>query len=421
MGGCVKSPSVSAEIISVGTEILLGHLVNTNTAYLSGKLSGIGIDVFRQTVVGDNPARLSAALKDALRRSDIVITCGGLGPTVDDITIFAISQATSLPLVLNKKIAGSIRKFFMKRRIKMPSYVIKQAYVPKGAKAIENRVGTAPGSIIDRGDKTIVALPGPPRELTPIFENAVIPYLKEKYKVHSIIFSRTIKIAGLPESAINRIIKRFLAMRGAVTTGIYAHLGEVDVKITAKAENKKKALAQIRKTEKELMRVLGKKVYGFDGQKLEEVIGRQLAKRRMTLSVAESCTGGLIAGRITDIPGSSKYFDRGIVTYSDRSKINELGIDKTLIKRYGAVSRHVAIAMAKGILKKSGSDIAIGVTGIAGPGGGTKSKPVGLVYIALVRNGKAQCIERHFTGSRTEIKHQTSTTALELLRRCVAS
>ncbi len=406
---------LSAELISIGSEILLGHIVNTNSSFLSGKLSGMGIDVFYHSVVGDNPSRLSIALKNALKRSDIVITTGGLGPTVDDITISTISKALSRPLMLNRNIAESIKRHFKRRHIKMPSICTKQAFLPKGALAIENTVGTAPSSIIEYGNKTIVALPGPPRELIPIFEKGVIPYLKRKYKIRSIIFTRTIRTTGLPESAVNKKIKRFLMMGGPVMTGIYARPGEIDVKITAKAEDKKKALARIEKIKRRLLGILGDTVYGFDDDTLEAAAGRLLIKKRMSLSIAESCTGGLIADRITNVPGSSRYFDRGIITYSNKSKIAELGVDKELIKKYGAVSRPVALAMAKGMLKKSGSDIAIAVTGIAGPAGGRKKKPVGLVYIALARKGKALCVERHFAGSRRDIKNQTATAALALI------
>jgi nicotinamide-nucleotide amidase len=417
----MKKSDINAEIISVGTEILLGHIINTNASYLSRKLSEIGINLFYQSVVGDNPARLNAALKNALERSDIVITGGGLGPTVDDITIATISEVVSQPLVLNKDIEKSIEIYFKKRHIKMPPYVMRQAYVPKAALAIENPVGTAPGVIIDYRGKVVIALPGPPSELIPIFEDAVIPYLKKKYETHSIIFTRTIRTAEIPESAINKKIKNFLMMKTPLTVGIYARPNEVDVKITAKAENKKKALADIERIEKKISHILGDCVYGFDNDTLEEVVGKELIRKRMSLSIAESCTGGLISNRITNISGSSKYFDNGIVTYSNESKIRDLGVDKKLIERYGAVSRPVAIAMAKGMLKKSGSDVALAVTGIAGPTGGTKNKPVGLVYIALAHMKKTHCIECHFVGNRADIKHQTATAALDLLRKALCS
>ena len=415
----MKKPNIKAEIISIGTEILLGHIINTNASYLSGKLAGMGISVYYQSVVGDNPARISDAVKQALTRSDIVITCGGLGPTVDDITISAISEAIQKPLVFNKEISRGIRAYFKKRRLKMSSYVLRQAYVPEGALAIKNPVGTGPCSVIDHEGRTIVALPGPPRELIPIFEDAVIPHLKKRYWMHSIIFTRTIRVAGLPESFVNREVKKFLMMKGAVTAGIYARPNEVDIKITAKSENRKQAAAKIKKVEKKILDILGDSVYGFDNDTLEEAVARLLIKRKKTLSIAESCTGGLISDRITNVPGSSKYFDRGIVTYSDRSKIAELAVDKKLIREYGAVSQPVAIAMAEGILKKSGSDAALAVSGIAGPTGGTEKKPVGLVYIALAMPKKTGCIERHFSGNRGEIKYQTSSAALDLLRQAL--
>lgn len=413
----MEKPAISAEIISVGTEMLLGQIINTNASYLSRKLSEIGIDLFYQSVVGDNPARLSAALTNALKRSDIVITTGGLGPTVDDITISTISKTISRPLALERNILRCIKIYFKKRHIKMHSYVLRQAYVPAGARAIENPVGTAPASLIEYNDKTIVALPGPPRELIPIFENTVIPHLIKRYRLKSVIFTRSIRTAGSPESHVNKKIKEFLALQGLLTVGIYARPNEVDVKITAKAEDKEDALRQIKKVEKKILHILGDIVYGFDDETLEEVVGRRLIKKRMTLSIAESCTGGLISNRITDVSGSSKYFDRGIVTYSNESKIKELDVDKKLIEKYGAVSQPLALAMAKGMLKKSGSDIALAVTGIAGPTGGTKRKPVGLVYIALATKKKARCIEYHFVGSRAEIKYQAASAALDFLRR----
>jgi nicotinamide-nucleotide amidase len=413
--------NINAEIISIGSEILLGQIIDTNASYLAKRLAELGINLYHQSVVGDNPARLKATVRQATARSDIVITCGGLGPTVDDITISTISASIGRPLALNKDIAKSIKKFFKKRNIKMPSYVVRQAYIPEGALAVENRVGTAPGVIIDYENKTIVNLPGPPRELMPIFENAVIPYFKKRYKTRSTILTRTIRIAGQPESAINKKIKKFLMMKGNVTTGIYARIGEVDIKITAKAESRQSASNQIKKVEKNILRLVGRYVYGFDDDTLEVAVGKKLLKKKMTLSVAESCTGGLISNRITNVSGSSKYFDRCIVTYSNKSKVQELGVGKELIKKYGAVSRPVAIAMAKGMLKKSGSNVAIAVTGIAGPSGGTKKKPAGLVYIALARKKKVLCTERYFIGNRKDIKHQTAIAALELLRKTLTA
>jgi len=415
----MKKQDINAEIICVGSELLLGHIINTNASYLARKLAGEGINLFHQSVVGDNPSRLSDALRSALRRSDIVITTGGLGPTVDDITIKTISDALSLPLVMNKSVLKNIKEHFKKRNIKMPIGNERQAYIPQGAIAVINPVGTAPASIVNCGNKTIVALPGPPRELIPIFERSVIPYLRKKYKILSVIFTRTIRTTGLPESAVNKKIRDFLLMNGEVTAGIYASLGRVDIKITAKAENKNSALSKIRPIERKILKRLRKIVYGFDDDTLESAVARIFIKKRLTLATAESSTGGLISNRITNISGSSKYFKMGAITYSNASKAAELGVPVDLIKKYGAVSRPVAVAMAKGMFAKAGTDFALAVTGIAGPTGSTKKKPVGLVYIALASHRKVVCVKRRFLGNRFDIKLQASTVALDLLRKIV--
>lgn len=411
--------NINAEIISVGTEILLGRLINTNASYLSGRFAEMGVNVFYHSVVGDNPSRLSTALEAALRRSDIVVTTGGLGPTVDDITIGAISKTFSRPLVFNKNIAAGIKNYFGKKRVKMHPYVLRQAYVPKGARAFRNSVGTAPACVMACGKKTVIALPGPPGELVPAFERFVIPYIKERHKTGFVILTRAVRAAGAAESAVNRKIKNILAMDGAVKAGIYSRPGEVDIALTAKAESGKRALALIKKSEKKILRALGKKVYGFDSDTLEYAVGKRLLKKGLVLSTAESCTGGLLASRITDIPGSSRYFEKGVITYSDKSKIKELGVSEKIIKAHGAVSRPTARAMAEGLLEKSDSDIALALTGIAGPSGGTRRKPVGLVYIAAARKTKAKktkCIERRFTGNRASVKRQAASAALDLLR-----
>jgi len=413
------SSKVNAEIISVGSEILLGHIINTNSSYLSKKLSELGIDIFRQSVVGDNPRRLSWALKKSLDRSDIVITTGGLGPTVDDITVNAIAEATGRALVTNPKIVKSIKTFFKKRHIKMSSYVLRQARIPEGALAIENTVGTAPAILLDYRGKMIIALPGPPRELKPIFEAAVIPHLKKRYRTGFVIVTRTIRTVGQPESAINKKIRSFLAMPEPVTTGIYARPNEVDIKITAKSKNRKKAYFQIRKVERKILPRLGKIVYGFDDDTIEAAVGKTLLAQKKRCAIAESCTGGLIASRITNVPGSSRYFEMATVTYSNRSKIKVLGLKKVQFQKYGAVSRQVAAAMARGILRKSKADVALAVTGIAGPGGGTKKKPVGLVFIALAQKKGTRCEKHYFIGNRTDVKYQASTAALDLLRRAL--
>ncbi len=366
----------------------MGHIVNTNASYLSRKLAEIGIDVYHHITVGDNPARLANSIRTALSRSDIVITTGGLGPTVDDITVETVSA------LISKKLARIIR----------------------------NRVGTAPGLVAEEGDKTIVCLPGPPRELEPMFEKDIIPYFRKKLRVRGIgyrgiIKSRFIKITGLPESQVNSKVKDLLNLRPPTTVGIYAKLGEVDLKIMAKAKAEVKAKKAIRKIENIINKRLKNYIFGYDDETLEGAVGKILAKKKKTLAVAESCTGGLVSNRITDVGGSSKYFTMAVVAYSNEAKENILGVPKSLIVKYGAVSKEVALAMAKGVKFLGCVDVALSVTGIAGPTGGTKRKPVGLVYIALVTDKKRLAKELRFNGSRQDIKFQATQAALDMIRK----
>lgn len=409
---------MKAEIISIGTEILLGHIVNTNANYLSKKLALLGIDLHYQTTVGDNPARIVSALREAFSRSDIVFTTGGLGPTVDDVTLSSICSATSGELIFNKTIEKRIAEHFRKRGLKKtPKDAVRQAYIPRGARWLENKVGTAPGILIEHGEKIIAALPGPPRELIPMFEKCVIPYLKRKGLAGKwTIKTKTIKIVGLVEAEVNKIVKDLLSIGPRTTLGIYVHLGEVELKITSKAENEKTAGREIKKPEKEIRKRLGKYIYGADSESLEFAVGRMLAKKKKTLAIAESCTGGLIANRITDVSGSSKYFKMGITAYSNEAKVKLLGVSEEKIKKYGAVSEEVALDMAKGVKNISKADIALGVTGIAGPKGATKKNPVGLVYIAIVGDRIKTVKKCLFLGSREEIKRQASTYALNAIR-----
>ena len=410
-----KKSDISAEIISVGSELLLGHTVNTNATYISRRCSEMGVDVFFHSVVGDNSSRIKEAVCRALERSDVVITTGGMGPTVDDVTVASISDALGKKLVRNKKILKSIKAFFKHRKLKMHKYVSKQADVPRGSKVMVNKVGTAPGIVIKEKDKTVVILPGPPRELAPIFEKEIMPYLEKKYNLNKLILTRTIRTTGVPESHINKKIESFLSLNGEATVGIYARVNEVDIRITAKAGNKTAAMKAVKEVEAPILKRLGDSVFGFDDETLEEAVGHLMKKSGKRLSVAESCTGGLIADRITNVPGSSEYFDRAYVTYTNLAKTEDLEVDEKILKQYGAVSRQTALAMAKGARFTSGSDFALAVTGIAGPGGGKPSKPVGLAYIALVKERKNVCIMRIFKGDRKTVKQLMATEALNLL------
>ncbi len=410
---------MQAEIISIGTELLLGHIVNTNAAFLSQKLAEIGIDVYYQTTVGDNPQRLIESIKRSVRRSDIIITSGGLGPTVDDVTIEAIAALLNRRLVLNKTVLKGVKAYFKLRKVKFPIETMRQAYIPEGVKWIRNNVGTAPGLLVEYMGKTIVCLPGPPREIESMFVKDVIPYLKKLGKSDWVIRSRTIKTTGLAESQVDGRVRDLLKLKPPTTVGIYAKLRHVELKIMTKAKNEKAAAKAISGIEKKIRGRLKGYIFGYNEETLEETVAKMLIKKRLTIAVAESCTGGLLSHRLTNISGASKYFLMGIVAYSNEIKEKLLFVPEKLLNRHGAVSGPVALEMAKGIRSLGCTDIGIGITGIAGPTGGTKKKPVGLVYLALVTDNKQIVKELRFTGSREEIKFQASQVALDLIRKNV--
>lgn len=408
---------MKAEIISIGTELLLGHIVNTNAAYLSRNLAEIGIDLYYQTTVGDNPERLIHITRKALTRSDIVILTGGLGPTVDDITMESVARLTNRPLILNKSVLKDIKRYFKSKGFKTPPGNDRQAMVPEGAKCLHNKFGTAPALIIEHLGKVIVCLPGPPREMEPLFEDGVTRYLKKKFKSGARIRTRTIKIIGLPESRVNAVVKDLLKLPPPTTVGIYAKLREVHLVIMAKAESDARAAKAIASVEKKISSRLKSHIFGYDDDTLESVVGRGLIKNRLTLSVAESCTGGLLSKRLTDIAGSSGYFMTGIVTYSNESKENFLGVTGAYIRKYGAVSKQVCGQMASGIKHFACTDIGLGITGISGPAGGSSRKPVGLVYISMASDKKLIVEEFKFKGLRQDIRWQASQAALDMIRR----
>lgn len=408
---------MNAEIINIGTELLLGYTIDTNSAYISQRLSSIGIDVFFRTTVGDNKERLLSALEIAGGRSDIIITNGGLGPTVDDITFETISEFTHKPIKFNKKVLGDAEAHFKKRHIKMPLCNKRQAYVPEGSLIMKNDVGTAPGIILETNKKLLIALPGPSFEMKPMVDNLMIPHLKKCFALKNIIKSRTIKITGLPESTVNEKIKDLLKLSPPITVGIYTSPYQIELRITAKARYEKTADKEIKKIEQIINSRLKSHIFGADSDTLEETAGKLLLKNKKTVSIAESCTGGLLSNRLTNISGSSKYFKIGVVCYSNESKISQLGVSGKLIKKYGAVSKETALAMANNIKKISGTDIGIGITGIAGPSGATKTKPVGLVYIALSTDKKNICNKFNFIGDRITIKIKSAEAAMEMVRR----
>ena len=408
---------ITAHVICIGNEIMLGHINNTNAQYISQKLSSIGIKTSEQLSIPDTQDVIISSIKKSLRATDIVVLSGGLGPTVDDITLECISRALGRKLIFDAKVANHIKAHFKKRRLGMPKNNLRQALVPESAEYILNNIGTAPGLIIPVKGKVLVALPGVPFELYPMFEKTVLPYLKKKFQSDKIMRSRVIRLTGLAESKVNEKIEDILKISGNVQMGIYPHPEEITVKITVTEKSKKKAAAIIKKIEKRIKSRLGNYIFGYDDDKLEEVAGRLLLKEKRTLAIAESCTGGLLANRITDVPGSSKYFLMGVVTYSNESKDKILSIPQETIKKYGAVSKQVAGLMAKNVRLLANAGIGIGITGIAGPTGETNKKPVGLVYIALSTKKKTICKEFHFLGQREIIKYKTTQAALDMIRR----
>ncbi len=417
------------EIVALGTELLLGHTVNTNAAWLSQELAKIGVDVFFHSTIGDNPARIKETLALACGRSDGVIVTGGLGPTEDDVTTAVIAEFAGIPLVLHPEILKKIKNRFRHRKIAMAQLNERQAYLPEGATEIPNSIGTAPGFMIrlSRNPSTlhspfsifhflVIALPGVPREMKPMFLETVRPFLRKQGGSKSVIISKTLRTSGLPESTIAVRVKKWLKLKPPATVGIYAHLGEVDLRVMAKGKNTKEANRAIAKIEKEIRPKIKDVFFGNDEETLESVVVNHLIAQRKTLAIAESCTGGLLTHRITNVPGSSKALTRGLVTYSYESKTTLLGVPAGLLKKKGAVSREVASWMAQRIRQTAGTTFGIGITGIAGPTGGTKKKPVGMVYVALATPKKTYCSELFLKGSREEIKWQATQNALNGLR-----
>ncbi len=407
------------EIINTGTELLLGQIINSNAPYLAKKLNELGFSVLFQTTVGDNRERMSQALKTALNRADIIITSGGLGPTQGDITKEVTAQVVNRPLYLHEPSVKRIKCFFDERNMEMTDNNLRQAMMPQGAKIVSNECGTAPGVILEVGDKTIIHLPGPPHELKWMFKHSIIPYLRERFGFQGTIVSRVLHTYGLGESALEEKIKQFIIAQNNPTIALLARNGEIIIRLTAKATTESEACQLIAQLEKQIRDNIEEYIFGVDTETMEEVAGRILAAKKLTISVAESCTGGLVTSRITDVPGSSDYLIGSIVCYSNKAKIESVGVPESLLVQYGAVSQETAISMATNIKQRFSTDIGIGITGIAGPGGATSEKPVGLVFIAISGPAGTQCHQHNFTGERTYIKQRVAQTTLNILRQYI--
>jgi nicotinamide-nucleotide amidase len=404
-----------SEIIAVGTELLLGNIANTNAQYLSQKLADLGIDVFYHVAVGDNLGRLSEAIKQSLKRSDLVITSGGLGPTADDLTKEGVAAALGLKLLPDEASIRKIEGMFKAMGRTMTENNIKQGYIPEGALILENDNGTAPGVLIENDGKLVIMLPGPPKELYPMFEDKVLPYLRKK--VRSTIRSRMLRVIGVGESAAEDMLKDIFRTQTNPTIAPYAKDGEVHFRITAKADSAAEADKLIDEMEERVKEILGENIYGHDDESLEEVVLKLLTERSLTIAFAESCTGGLVSSRLTDVPGASASLMYSVVSYSNEAKINILGVKEDTIRKYGAVSSQTAEEMAVGVKKLNNTDIGLSITGIAGPEGGSAEKPVGLCYIGIAMANTVKSHRLLFNGNRKRIKWNSSSRALDLLRR----
>ncbi len=409
---------MTVELICVGTELLLGNIVNTNAAFISEKCAMLGLSMFYQSVVGDNERRLEELLKTAQKRSDVIILCGGLGPTQDDLTKETAAKVMGRPLVEDTRARKEIEEFMAKRSRNVTENNWKQALVPKDSKVLYNPNGTAPGIIMEEGEQRIILLPGPPNELIPMFEEQVYPYL------HAIqpetICSKMVKLCGIGESSAETKILDLIEGQTNPTVAPYAKTGEVHLRLTAKAASEAEAYQRIVPVEEELKARFGNLIYTDDPTvTLEMAVYELLKAHNLTVTTAESCTGGLLAGRLINVPGISTYLKEGYVTYSNEAKEKLLGVPAEILRQYGAVSSQTAEAMAEGAVKAAGADIGIAVTGIAGPDGGTEDKPVGLVYMSCYCRGKLYTEKNQYTGSRSKIREYSVASALTLLRRAI--
>ncbi|MDO4344136.1 MAG: competence/damage-inducible protein A [Eubacteriales bacterium] len=406
------------ELISVGTEILLGNIVNTNAAYLSEKCALLGLSLYYQTVVGDNEERLYETLKTALERSDIVILSGGLGPTQDDLTKETAAKVMGKQLVEDQHSRERIEAYFKNSRsAKITDNNWKQAMVPEGCIVVDNQNGTAPGIIMEDNGKSVILLPGPPNELKPMFEHDIFPYLNQLRP--EVIHSVMVKLCGVGESAVETQIRDLIDNQTNPTIATYAKTGEVHLRVTASAADEKEARRLIKPMLKELKNRFGNAIYTMDEHvTLEESVLQMLRGRELTLTTAESLTGGMLSARLTNVPGASEVFRQGYVTYSNRAKRKILDVKKSTLKDYGAVSEKTAKEMAKNGAFITGADVCVALTGVAGPSM-QEDKPVGLVYIACSYNNNITVTECHFNGERAKIRESAVVKALTLLRNCI--
>ena len=407
---------LTAEIIAVGSELLTPFRTDTNSLWLTERLNSIGVEVKLKTIVGDDDARLEETIRDALKRSGVVIITGGLGPTEDDITRKVAARALGRRLMLDDDVLDDIKARFLRWGRKMPDINARQAMIIEGAEVMPNPNGTAPGMYVEQDARAVVLLPGPPREMKPLFETHALPKLASRAGDVRVV-RRVLRVAGMGESAVDERIAPVYTQYKNPQTTILFNSTEIEIHLTAQGKNEREAELLLDGLSGQIEERLGDAVFAFRGETMEEVVGLRLAVGGFTLAVAESCTGGLIAERLTEVPGSSSYFMEGVVTYSNEAKTRLLGVPADMIKEHGAVSAEVAEEMAEGVKARAETDFGLAVTGIAGPGGGTEEKPVGLVFIALADDAHTEHRRLLIPGDRHLIRTRASQAALDLLRR----
>jgi nicotinamide-nucleotide amidase len=410
---------VKACIIAVGSELLTPLRVDTNSLHVTERLNAVGYDVRFKAVAADDAAEIARLLEYALAAVDLIVCTGGLGPTEDDLTRDALARVFGLPLEVDETIADSIRERFARRGLQMPAINRRQAQVPRGATVIDNPNGSAPGLLLERDGKTVILLPGPPREMKPMLDRVIADRLQPQAAGRG-VFRRVLRLTGRSESDVDAhaqpIYSRWLSQPVPIATTILAALGQVELHLSACAACREDADVVLDAAVAELTAAFESVIYSVDGRPLEAVLGELLRTARWTIAAAESCTGGLLMSRLTDVPGSSDYVERGVICYSNRAKVELAGVPGALIEQHGAVSEPVARAMAEGIRDRAGSTVGVGITGIAGPGGGTPDKPVGTVAIAIAVPGETRARTANFVGGREMVKFQATQAAMNMLR-----
>ncbi len=406
-----------AEILTIGTEITTGSILNTNNQFLSKKLLDLGIDVHYHSTVDDNVDRIHDAIRLALKRSDLIITTGGLGPTADDMTKEIISKSLGLDLILDEKMVNTIREKFARMNSTMTENNVKQATKLKGSNFLKNSIGTAPGIFLKHEGKIVIMLPGVPSEMEHMFEREVIPLIKQDYT----ILKKSVNTIGIGEAELEMKIKDLLDMYPNISLATFPSDGQVEIKIIGRAIDEK----NLERNMSNIVEIIEKRfkeyIYGYDNIPMEVAVFNLLSKNKLKIGFCESCTGGLISARFSRIPGVSKVFDRSIISYSNNSKIEELGVKPHTINKYGVVSEETAIEMANGLLSRSDLDIALSITGLAGPSGDGEEKPIGLVYICISDGKNTKTIESNFLGSRTIIQDKATMKAFSELRKFLLS